>query len=203
MTESKVLPLSAVSRQMAVLVSEHGWCLVRSEGRLGYLTQAAIERDGIVISYSNSKGEQDYDVRLSCAVHPVLSRELYRRPELYEVLSAIGVKPSQDNIVLKAAENVSAIKIYLSDKNILEKNIRVTTANLLIRYQEWSVGPDILQDLARSMADRHPWLVTGKAPDPTDLLNAGKFSPYISRRSRRGIVLGAVGMAMVIAHYWR
>jgi hypothetical protein len=56
MVESKVLPLSDVCLPMAVLVSGQGWSLIQSDGILGYNTQAFIEKDGVVISYINSRG---------------------------------------------------------------------------------------------------------------------------------------------------
>ncbi|MEG8050150.1 hypothetical protein QP178_09740 [Sphingomonas aurantiaca] len=43
---------------MAVLVSGQGWSLIQSDGILGYNTQAFIEKDGVVISYVNSRGSR-------------------------------------------------------------------------------------------------------------------------------------------------
>ena len=171
MVDSKVLPLSDVCPSMAGLVSDQGWLLIQSDGILGYNTRAIIEKDGVVISYFNSKGEQDYGVRLARAVHPVLSGELNYRPDLIDVLAAIGLQPSPSDVVFQAAKNLSAIKTYLSDQSIWKENVRVTTENLLNRYKAWSDGPDLMRDLAKSLAGRHPWLTAGKVSDLTDLLN--------------------------------
>jgi hypothetical protein len=202
MIDSKVLPLSDVCPSMAGLVSDQGWLLIQSDGILGYNTRAIIEKDGVVISYFNSKGEQDYGVRLARAVHPVLSGELNYRPGLIDVLAAIGLQPSPSDVVFQAAKNLSAIKTYLSDQSIWKENVGVTTENLLNRYKTWSDGPDLTRDLANSLAGRHPWLTASKVPDLTDLLNTEQFLSYKPRRSHLGIVIGAVGVGMVVAHYW-
>lgn len=202
MVESKVLPLSDVCPSMAGLVSGHGWLLIQSDGILGYNTRAIIEKDGVVISYLNSKGEQDYGVRLARAVHPVLSGEQNYRPDLIHVLAAIGLQPSPSDVVFEAAKSLSAIKTYLSDQSIWKENVTLATENLLDRYKTWSEGPDFTRELAKSLADRHPWLTAGKAPNLTDLQNTEQSLFYKARRSRLGIVIGAVGVGMVVAHYW-
>jgi hypothetical protein len=202
MVESKMLPLSDVCPPMAMLVSSQGWSVIQCYGILGYNTLAVIEKDGVVVSYSDSKGERDYGVRLSHAVHPVLSGQLNRRPDLIETLAAIGIYPSHSDAVLKAAKNLAAIKNYLSDSSIWEKSVRVTAENILDQYRTWSAGPDFTRDLAESLAARHPWLTAGKVPNLTDLQNAGQSLSHKARRSNRGIVIGALGIGMVVAHYW-
>ncbi len=202
MVESKVLPLSDVCPPMAVLVSGQGWSLIQSDGILGYNTQAFIEKDGVVIGYINSRGEQDYGVRLSRAVHPVLSGELNYRPGLIEVLAAIGIQPSPSDVVFEAAKNLSSIKRYLSDPSIWKANVRLETEKLLDRHKTWSDGPEFTRDLAKPLAGRHPWLTAGKVPDLIDLLNTEQSLSYKARRSHLGIVIGAIGVGMVVAHYW-
>ncbi|WP_170318440.1 hypothetical protein [Sphingomonas sp. PAMC 26621] len=203
MVESKALPLSHVCPPMAVLVSGQGWSLVQSDGILGYNTQAAIEKDGIVISYSNSKGEQDYGVRLACAVHPALSPELYRHPALIQILAAIGIQAGYDNITFETDKNLQAIKSYLMDPLIWKENVKTTATSLLKQYKKWRRGSDTTRNLAKSLAGRHPWVKAGKVPTIAYLIDTERLSLEKVRHSVSGIIFGAVGIGMVIAHYWR
>jgi hypothetical protein len=203
MVELKALPLSHVCPPKAALVSSQGWSLVQSNGILGYNTQAAIEKDGVVISYSNSKGEQDYGVRLACAIHPVLSPELYRHPSLIQILNAIGIQAGYNNIVFETDKNLPAIKDYLSDTLIWEKGVKLTVTDLLKQYKKWRIGSDTTRSLAKSLAGRHPWVKAGRVPPIADLLNTERFSLQKVGPSLGGIIIGAVGIGMVIAHYWR
>jgi len=187
---------------MAVLVSGQGWSLIQSNGILGYNTQAFIEKDGVVISYVNSRGEQDYGVRLSRAVHPLLSGELNCRRGLIEVLSATGIQTSPGDVVFEAAKNLSSIKRYLSDPSTWKANVILEAEKLLDRHKTWSDGPEFTRDLAKSLAGRHPWITAGKVPDLADLLDTEQSLSYKARRSHLGIVIGAIGVGMVVAHYW-
>jgi hypothetical protein len=202
MIEPQTLALSAVCSPMAVLVRDQRWSLVRSFGTLGYRTAAVIEKGGVAVEYSNSKGEQDYGVRLTRAVHPPLSHDMYHVQGLFEVLAAVGAEPTSDNVFFEADQNLVGIKSYLSDVTVWEENVAATTAKLLAQYKDWSAGPDFMRDLASSLADRNPWLTAGRIPTPDELRAANRLASNEVKRLRRGLVIGAAGIGMVVAHYW-
>ncbi len=198
MTDSRTLALGDVCPPMAALVSDKGWDIIRSEGINGYNTTATIEKNGVILRYDYSKGDEDYYVFLKSKPHPSLSLELYRAPSLPAVLHAVGVHFDRDDIFNTAASHLPQIEAYLADKQVWEQQVRDGAVKLLSQYNKWRTGPNTTQDLANSLLGRHRWLSTGIVPSLNDLVHP-PAEP--TRHLRRALLIAIVGISVVFARY--
>ena len=185
---------------MVPLVRDYGWTLISSEGILGYNHGAKIEKDGLIISYYNSKGEEDIDIYLRYPVHTDTNVDLRQRRNLYRILDHIGAKFDRECIFSVTNDKADQIKSYLLDKSIWKRDFEKSARQLLAYYQKSMAGPALLQETARLMERHHPWLPSGKIPSVD---GAGGDEPSSSTKIVRAVVLGAVGVGMAVAHFWK
>jgi len=160
-------PITDVSSSMAHLVEHRGWSLLHSSVNSGIACQASIQKNGVVLGYVWWKGEADYSVGLASPVHPDVDPELYHSPGLFAVLEGIGAGlPNTCEVFVVADINLSALRSYLSDYAIWERGLEAAIASMNDKYCRWINGPEMTRKLAQSLAERHPWLATGRIPTP-------------------------------------
>ena len=192
-------PITDVSSSMAQLVEHRGWSLLHSSVTSGIACQASIEKDGVILGYVSWKGEANYGVRLALPVHPPVSSDLYQPPDIFTVLGGIGIDlPDPREVFVVADSNLSAVKSYLSDPAVWERGLEAAITSMNDQYRRWIDGPEITRKAAQSLAERHPWLATGRVPTPAEF-RPNPTSSHALGRFRSAVVVAAVGVGLLAA----
>lgn len=181
---------------MAALVRDQGWTLIHLNGTAHYQAAASIEKSGVAFGYAFDRGDQDFNVYLKSDPHPPVNTEVLRSPSLPEILDAIGVKYDFQTIFIDAANFLPEIKRVLSHPAIWDYRVRRGAEDLLSRYNSWRTGPDFTRDIAESLANRYPWLRTGKVPQELSRVPAAR-----AIRLPLGWLIGVIGIGCVVARY--
>lgn len=194
-------PIADIDSSMAHLVEHRGWSLLHGSAS-GVGRRASIEKNGVVLEYSNWKGETDYSVKLVSPIHPPVDPELYQSPNLFAVFQAIGISLADPHDVFIAADiNLLAVKDYLSDAAVWERGVEAAIVSMNDKYRRLIDGPEIARDAARTLAERHPWLITGKSPTPAEVTAQEPTPILVTSRFRSAAVVAAVGLGLLAARY--